>query len=146
MINPRIALVPAICLTLLACASAPSIYVHPNTDLSMVHRVAVLPMDNLTTDRFAAERVRQVLVIELLAQGAFDVVEVGEVNRVLRARNIDNPANLGPEQIKALGNELKVQALLIGSVIDYGEHRSGTFTAPEIAVAMRLVDVDSGTA
>ena len=67
-------------------------FLHENADLSTVRRVAVLPFENLTTDRFASERVRQIFVVELLSQGAFDVVETGEVNRVLRAQNVENIA------------------------------------------------------
>lgn len=134
-------------LALTGCASeplAPAVFVHPNADFSIYEQVAVLPLENLTTERFAADRVRELLVVELSAQGTFQVVEPGEVNRVLRLKNIDSPAALGPEMIKALGAELKAQALLTGSVIEYREQRSGTLNSPEVAISLRLLDVESG--
>lgn len=126
--------------------SGGSIYVHPNADFSIYGRVAVLPLDNLTTDRFAGERVREILVVELSAQGQFELVETGEVNRVLRVQNITNVYELGPEGIAALGQTLGVQAIFLGSVMDFRERRIGTITAPEVAVSLRLIDVASGTA
>ncbi len=139
------ALLAALALT--GCASeqlAPAVFVHPNADFSVYQQVAVLPLENLTTERFAADRIRELLVVELSAQGTFQVVEPGEVNRVLRLKSIDSPAALGPEMIKTLGTELKAQALLTGSVIEYREQRSGTLNSPEVAISLRLLDVESG--
>jgi TolB-like protein len=142
-------------LTLLFLAGAcvtervpPSVYVHPMADFSVFRKVAVFPLDNLTTDRFAGERVREVLVTEMLAMGAFDLVDVGEVNRILRMQKLDasGVTALGPEKIAALGRELGVQAILLGSVLEYAEKRSGSFTSPEVALSLRLIDVDSGIA
>ncbi|MEW6746466.1 MAG: hypothetical protein AB1486_27310 [Planctomycetota bacterium] len=129
---------------LASCSTTSSVYLHPNADMSAIQRIAVLPLDNMTTDRFAGDRVREILTVELLALQAFDIVDMGEVNRVLRLRNVESTANLGPEMIKSLGEDLKVQAVILGSVMDYRERRTGTFTAPEIALALRLVDVETG--
>jgi TolB-like protein len=121
-----------------------SIYLHPNADIAAFQQIAVLPIENLTNDQFADERVREILVIELLAQGVFEPVEIGEVNRVLRVQNISRLTDLGPEDVKALGEALNVQALLFGSVIEYGQRRTGTFTTPEVAVALKLIDCETG--
>lgn len=54
------------------CAgSTAAVYIHPLADFSQVQRIAVLPMENLAADANAGEWVRQILVNELLAQGAF---------------------------------------------------------------------------
>lgn len=130
-----------------ACATSriePSVYMHPNADLSLYTRVAVLPLENLTTERFAADRVRELLVVELSSRSLFEVVESGEVNRVLRAKNLLGAAEIGPEVIQQLGAELKVQALLTGSVIEFREQRTGTLNTPDIALSLKLLDVESG--
>ena len=49
--------------------STPSYYINQDTDFSFIKTVAVLPLDNLTNDRFAGESVRQVVISELLASG-----------------------------------------------------------------------------
>ncbi|MCB9897956.1 MAG: hypothetical protein H6825_08130 [Planctomycetes bacterium] len=146
---PLATLVATLLAVVVGCASTEEVgtaFLHPNADLSLVRRVAVLPLENMTSDRFAGDRVREILAVELLAQGLFDVVDAGEVNRVLRTRNIENVAALGPEAVRSLGEDLGVQALLLGSVMEYRERRSGTFTAPEIALSLRLVDVETGIA
>ena len=119
-------------------------YLHPNVDLSAYRRVAVLPLDNLSTDRFAADRVREILVVELSAARLFEVVETGEVNRVLRSFNLGTAAELGPADIAAIGQELGVEGLLAGTVMEYGERRTGTFTAPDVALSLHLLDVETG--
>lgn len=136
-------------LTLLgaSCASQkiePAVYTHPNADLSIYERVAVLPLENLTTERFAADRVRELLVVELSAKALFEVVESGEVNRVLRTKNLASAAEIGPAQIAEIGAELNAQALLTGSVIEFREQRTGTLNAPDIALSLKLLDVETG--
>ena len=133
---------------LAACASSGggSIYVHPNADFGTYQRLAVLPLENLTTERFAGERVREILVIELSALGLFDVVELGEVNRVLRVQNLSLVDELGPEEIATLGEVLGVDALFFGTVIAYSERQIGSVKSPEISLSMRLIDVENGIA
>jgi len=128
-----------------ACASDyASLYVHPNSDLALYNRVAVMPLANLTSDRFAGERVREVLIVELASLGLFTVAEVGEVTRVLREHNVSTATEIDPQLIMEVGNELGVQAVIAGSVLDYRERRSGSFTIPEIALSLRMIDVESG--
>lgn len=132
---------------LCSCASGNAggaLYVHPYSDLSAYEQIAVLPLDNLAIDRAAGDRVRDILVVELSAQGLYDVVDTGEVNRVLRIEGFTDTSGLGPEQIKQIGDALEVQALFLGSVIEYRERRSGTITAPDVSLSLRLIDVETG--
>lgn len=123
---------------------AGSLYVHPSADWSTYTRLAVLPLDNLTTERFASERVREVLNVEINAQGLFEAVDLGEVNRVMRTQGIVNVNEIGPEQAAAVGLELGVQALLLGSVMEFSQRRTGTITTPDVAISLRLLDVETG--
>jgi len=129
-----------------ACASAPhgAVYVHPNADFSMYRRVAVLPLANLTTDRFAGERVREIICTELSMLRLFDTVDVGEVNRVMRVHDLADASAIGPEMIAALGSDLDVQGLLFGSVLEYRAQQTGSVTSPEVGLSLRLVDVETG--
>lgn len=143
------ALLPLFLLEMAAggCASTEqtwSLYVHPSADWSTYARVAVLPLDNLTTERFAAERVREVLNVELSSQGLFEAVDLGEVNRTLRTQGLVNLGEIGPAEATALGQELGVQALLLGSVMEFSERRTGTITTPDVALSLRLMDVETG--
>ena len=134
-------------LALLASCAAPhigSVYVHPSADFSNYQRIAVLPLENLTAERFAAEQVREILNVELAAQGLFEVVEAGEVNRTLRTQGVAAITELGVEQTQAVGGALAVQALLVGSVMQFDERRSGTISTPDVALSLRLLDVETG--
>lgn len=145
---PKLALAAILSLTQ-ACASPEpqgSVYIHPNADWSNYQRVAVLPLENLTNERYAAERVREVLNVELNSQGLFEAVELGEINRAIRTQGIVNLSELGPEQAKALGTALGVQALMMGSVMEFDERRTGTVSLPDVALSLRLIDVETGIA
>lgn len=121
-------------------------YLHPNADLAAYQRVALLPLENLATDRFAADRVREILSVELASLGTFAVVENGEVNRVMRLANLGEVDVLGPEELRTIGRELDCQALMLGSVMEYRERRSGNLSIPEVSISLRLIDVESGIA
>ncbi|MCC7012375.1 MAG: hypothetical protein IT454_07440 [Planctomycetes bacterium] len=138
-----------VCALLAFCASCAAeqqgaLYMHPNLDLATYPRVAVLPLENLTSERFAAERVREILNVELSSQALFEVVDLGEVNRVLRTQNVGNTSELGAAQTSALGRELGVQGLMLGSVVEYQERRSGSLALPEVALSLRMLDAESG--
>ena len=142
----RIPLVLAPGLWLVACAGmAPATYVHQNYDFSLVRRVAVLPLENLSPDQTAGEKVRRVTITEILSTGVVDVIEPGQVNRVLAQQNIQNPAVLLPEDFKRLGAALGVQLLVVGSVETYDRVTIGGVQAPEVTLTLRGVDVESGT-
>ena len=61
--------------------------------------MAVLPLENLSGDRFASDRVRELLVTEMQALGIFEVVDVGEVNRVLRYDQIESRLKNPPKPV-----------------------------------------------
>jgi TolB-like protein len=139
-----------ICLVLLlammpACRSARTTkYVHPNMDLGVIRRVAVLPFESLVQDRNAGERVQKIFLTELLALEAFEVAEPGLVTKVLKADRVESVDALGPAELKRLGETLKVQGIFLGSVVDFSETRTGTTPAPEVTIQLRLVETESG--
>src|SRR5512135_89437 len=127
------------------CASTPTTkYMHPNADLSAIKKVAVLPFENLSQERTAGEKVQKLFLTELLALEAFDVVEPGQVTKLLRSERIDNVENLGPPELKKIGETLKVQGLFLGSVVDFADNRAGSTPAPDVTIQLRLVEVQSG--
>ncbi|MFH0808919.1 MAG: hypothetical protein V2A77_00380 [Pseudomonadota bacterium] len=114
-------------------------------DLDQIKSVAVLPLQNLTSDQTAADKVRRVLVAELLAQGKLDVIESGLVDRTVY-RNTASRYALTPEEVQAVGQELGVRALITGSVSSYGLSRSGgSLEAPEVAVELFMLDCETAS-
>lgn len=129
---------------LVGCRSGPTVYVHPNADFSVIKKVAVLPFENLTQDRFAGDKVQKIFTTELLSLGAFEVAEPGQVLRVLANERIENVSTLSAADIKKVGQGLGVQALVFGSVVDFGSIQVGSNPSPEVTVQLRLVEIQSG--
>ncbi len=132
-------------LMLAGCASGGATrYLHPNVDMGAIQKVAVLPFENLTSERTAGEKVQKVFMTELLALSAFEVVEPGAVVRVLKAERADAVEALGPAELKRIGEALKADALFLGTVVDFADNRSGTTPAPDVTIQLRLVETQSG--
>ena len=132
-------------LAAVACASpsAPA-YKDPNMDLGSIYTVAVMPFMNLSKDQLASDRVRDVFMTMLLADGRVYVVPAGEVARQVGQAGIANPfAPTNDEMIK-LGKMLKVQGVVTGVIREYGDVRAGTASANVISLSVQLSEVDTG--
>jgi TolB-like protein len=129
-----------------SCASAEGnvVYIHPLADFSLIQRVGVLPLENISTDPSAGEWVRQVLTNELLAQGLFDVVEPWEMNRAVLEKNLSEVGTLSKEQMRELAGVVEAQALMVGSVLQFNRGRTGNVSSPEVALSLRMIDVETG--
>jgi TolB-like protein len=128
------------------CSSSVIRYINPEANFSYIRKVAILPFNNMSGDRFAGERVRNTLTVELLSRGVFDVMERGEVSKVmglvLRAAGFEEGRALevDKETLKLLGEKLGVQAVILGSVDEY----TGRGRAPIVSLSMRMLDTSSG--
>ncbi len=123
--------------------SAPQTFVRENVDLGYITRVAVLPFANNTQDDFAAQRIRDITSTRILAMGIFDVVDRGVVDSGLREMAIDKDTPLDVPVVKLLGQRLGVQAFVYGTVNGIGENRQGSFTYPQVALTLELIDSES---
>ena len=126
------------------CKSTTTKYVHPNVDLGAIKRVGILPFENLTADRAAGEKLQKLFLTEVLSLEVFEVVEPGQMNRELKALRIDSLESIGAGEIKRLGETLKADGFFFGSVVDFAETRSGSTPTPQVTIALRLVESQSG--
>jgi len=134
-------LLPALLLAVWSCA-APLTYVHPETDLSYVERVALVPFKNLTQEKHAEGKVMNVVATELLRRRV-EVVEFGEVSKVLRSEGYGGEEGVISKAMALnAGKRLDVQAFMLGAVQEYGPG-SGGGSYPEVALSLKLVDADS---
>lgn len=133
-------------LVLLGCSGnlATTEFVNPRFDFGFVERVAVLPLEDLVDDRQAGVRATRILITELLASGAVDVVEPGEVqavtDRVVRGRGVPSKS-----EVIELGTELGVQAVMLGSVTQSEVMRSGVVSVPVVTLDLHLLETETGT-
>jgi TolB-like protein len=119
-------------------------YIDERANFGAVQRVAVLPFESFAQDPHAAEKVRQILSIELLRARAFEVVEPGEIGPALAASRVDAVAGMTPEQVRLVGEKLGAQALLFGTVQEMTVDRTTGAAAPVVILQFRLVDAASG--
>ena len=132
-------------LSLLGCAATRTTsFLHPEFDFSSVERVAVVPFEDLTREQGTGSYVTRVFLTELLATGAFDVVEPGEVTRVVGSLGPTRPAELNYDQIKKAGQQLNVQTVIFGTVGESVELRSSSSSAHAVSLDVRMVEVETG--
>ena len=130
--------------SLTACGGHAGVFRDDKMDFGTIQTVAVMPFVNLTRENTAAERVRDVFINRLLATGGLYVLPVGEVARGVTRAEITTPAAPSPEEVVKLGGLLKAQAIITGTVREYGEIRSGSAMANTISVSAQMVETESG--
>ncbi len=140
------ALLSIACLGALACASgiAPTNFVNPDFDFGFVEKAAVLPLENLSNDQQAGVRATRLLITELLASGAVDVVEPGEVRAAVESV-ADRRRIPTTEQVVEIGKRLGVQAILVGTVTQSENLRSGTVAIPVVTLDVHMLETETGT-
>ncbi len=119
-------------------------FVREDVDFDVVSRVAVLPFLNHTNDKFIHQRVRNVAITQMLANGVADVVDRGIVDSVLYEEVIDPGQPIDLINLKRLGQRLNVQAFLLGSVdMSSAKSGGGSLSYPQLALTLRLVEAQS---
>lgn len=135
-------------LLIIALAAAgcggPTRYVNPMADFGEVKTVAILPFETVTTDKLSAERVQRIFFTELLATGAFQVIEPGLVSFVLRKERLGSADSLTPDDMRKLGQALKAEAFFVGAIIEYDDGRGGPVPNPRVKLQLRLVQASTG--
>lgn len=137
------------CVALLAgCAGAPRraevTYHDPAMDFSLLQNVAVLPFANMTPNPDAGGRVRDVFITMLQATGALYVIPPGEVGRGVSRSNMSDPTTPSSEDVVAFAKIVGADGVVTGSVLEYGEVRSGSSSANLISVSVRLLEAETG--
>ncbi|MBI4522592.1 MAG: hypothetical protein HY695_02135 [Deltaproteobacteria bacterium] len=131
-----------------ACANRANnvpVFVQPKYDFSLIKKIGVLPLENLSQDQQAGERVRKIVVSELLAAGILDVLEPMQVNRALAQQQVQSISSLSAAQIQELGKTLGVQAFVVGSVDTYERVNVAGGSFAEVSITLRALDAASGT-
>jgi len=131
-------------LLLVGCAHTTDTYRDQNMDFGAVRTVAVMPFVNLSRDQLASDRVRDVFVTALLATGAVYVLPTGEVARGVIRLEIQAPATLSPEEAVKLGKAIKAEAVVLGTLKEYGDVRSGTASANAISMSLQMMESETG--
>lgn len=142
-------LVSAVILSQLAgCASQPkseATYHDPNMDFGLVQSVGVLPFVDLSQTGKAGERVRDVFMTMLQAQVDVYVIPAGEVARSIARIQPEDPTAPTTEELIRLAENLEADVLITGTVLEYGEVRSGAAAATVCTVSAKMLEGQTGT-
>lgn len=131
-------------LAVAACGGAPDTYHDPQMDFASLRTIAIMPFKNLTQDDLAAERLRDTFSNKLLSTGSLYVIPSGEVARGISRIGIVDSAAPSCEEISRLAAVIKADAVITGTVREYGEVRSGTTLANVISVSLAMLEVQTG--
>jgi len=131
-------------LMLFGCGIKPTIFLHPQFNFGFVENVAIIPFDNLSKDQGAGARVTRFFLSELLATQAFEVVEPGEVTRVMKGFSTLRASEFSKEQILELGKELNVQGIFFGSVTESSTINIGGSAVSSLTLMVRMVETETG--
>lgn len=128
---------------LAGCASGPRVVPVPPDLVATKPLVLMLPLSNLTGRAEESDIVTRVFHTELSQTRAFELVEAGEVERlvgVLRLRDTGSPTTA---QVKALRDSTGARFVLAGSVLEAGTVRAPEGDVPTVGVSLRLIDTES---
>jgi len=104
--------------------------------------VVVMPFLNVSKDKDASVKCRDLFLAELYISGAFeDIVEEGEMLEVMRKLKIRETEPISKDNLKTLGRNLGAQAVIFGTVEEYTERSN---KAALFAVSVRMLDVETG--
>ena len=133
----------AVMLLFFGCGG-PMTYIRPTADLTYIKTVAIVPFQNLTQEKHAEGKLMNVVATEILRRGVFDVVEFGEVDKVLKEEGIRKERGVISKSVaERAGKRLNVQAFIVGAVEEYGMSRAGSSSYPEVSASLKLIDAKS---
>lgn len=133
-------------LILTGCAAGLKLYVNPLADPGAYSKIAIVPFGNLTSERYAPERVARAFESALLATDRYSIMGVGEFYPLLQRSGIElSQLTANPERLKAVTASANVTGILRGVVTEYKSQRVGQEEYPLVAFDAELVDGPTGT-
>ncbi len=107
-------------------------------------RIGIVPFDNFAGKDLVAAKVADYFQTIMAGRAQYTVVENGTVYNALRRNRIRSALLLDSAQIEVLAQELKVDYILTGSVLDYTE-LDNTYLGkvPQVSFNARLIDCKS---
>lgn len=119
-------------------------YRDPNMDFGQLQAVAVMPFANLSREAMASERVRDAFMTMLLATGGIYVIPPGEVQRGISRVGVPVPTAPTSEEITKFVGIVKADAVITGTVREYGEIRSGSASSNAISISLEMMEGQTG--
>ena len=129
-------------ISLAGCGANTGVYHDKNMDFGSIHTLAILPIRSLQGS--GSEMLRDDLMNSLLATGAFYVIPSGEVAHGIAVSNMQDPTIPTTLQVQAFCKAEKADAVITGTISEYGQVRNGTSDANVIAVSLQMMEGQTG--
>ena len=136
-------LVPVLALSLVGCgAHVPP--PPPVGSLNGLPRVALLPLENLTAQGDASDRMSAVVLGVLGETRTCQTVQGGDVDQVFMALRIRDANGVTRDRVHEVASRLDAQWLLAGTILEYGTMRTVDGEIPTVGITLRLLDARDG--
>jgi hypothetical protein len=121
-----------------------------------IERVAVVDFDFDRSEKGRTDRgkiyrpanagsiLADIFAQHLLGSGLYQVVARGKIDQILKENNIDPAGIFAASNLNKLRELLKVDGLIVGVVLEYGDWRSPINWGGTTVFTARLVDIDTG--
>jgi hypothetical protein len=119
-------------------------YNRPGTDMAGIRRIAVLPLNSFTGDPKAGDKVRMMLITDLLSRN-IDVIEPGQVTKVIREANVRNLRFISNDELVRISKDLGADALIAGSVDAYVINKGVGVSYPEVTISLVMTEANTGS-
>lgn len=129
---------------LASCGGRAGVYHDKNMDFGSIHTVAVLPFASLQGGGNASEMLRDDLMDSLLATGAVYVIPSGEVAHGIILSQMQDARMPSTAEVKKFCEMEKADAVITGSIKEYGQVHSGTTSANMISVSLQMIEGQTG--
>jgi hypothetical protein len=116
---------------------------HKDISVNQLTKIAVMPLQNLTTDKFATQKIESLLIMDFLARG-IDVIEPGEVMSALRQSKAQSIDDMPVADLQNIGTMIHADAVIIGSVSTFALNKGISVVSPEVSVHFIMIDIVSG--
>lgn len=108
-------------------------------------RVAVLPFNNISGKRDAAEIVTNIFLTELFRSGKFTVEEPGNIMQFMIQEKVTTIGEMDFEKLQVLASRFNVDSVIVGMVEEFDEGKTMETPTPVIALSARMINPKSGT-
>jgi TolB-like protein len=132
-----------VCLLCFTGGCGPKHFVKKNTDTSGLKKIAVMPFENFTSDEHAGEKIRQIVLTELLSRNV-EVIEPGEITKLLKELKVRAISTISVKELQEIGTKTGASAVMMGAVETYGTGKGVSVSYPEVTITLRLIEVSSG--
>jgi len=107
-------------------------------------RVALMPFENLSGREDQSEVFTKVFFAQLVATGAFDVVDPVQVDAAMDSLRIRATGSMTISQLRAMADTLHAPYMMLGSVLESGIVKDPDGDIPSVGASVRLVEASTG--